>query len=183
METRAGKFTASFGFAALAGLVSVPYLLVALPWMGLGPALALGSLVLVAAYITVMSPSRARGLRYGALTLALGGGIYLLAPSIVVLFASGMLLGVVRSGVLYRANIGRAFLIESGLLLAATCVARLLAGTTLVSYGLAVWGFFLVESAFFLFQGSRPRRESAVDEDPFERARREATRLMEELPG
>ena len=180
---RAGKFSSSLVFAAVAGLAAVPYLLVALPAFGLIRTLAIGSIVSVAAYIVVASPSLVRGLRSGALTLALGVGLYALAPGVVVLFASAILLGVVRSGLLYRAKIGRAFAIEAMLFLLATSVAQLLAGSTVQSYGLAVWGFFLVESTFFLFEGARSRAESGSAEDPFERARREATRLMEEQPG
>ena len=180
---RAGKFISSLVFAAVAGLTAVPYLLVALPGLGLIRTLAIGSIVSVAAYIVVVSPSLVRGLRYGALTLVLGVGLYALAPEVVALFASAMLLGIVRSGLLYGAKIGRALAIEAMLFVLATSVAQLLAGSTVQSYGLAVWGFFLVESAFFLFEGARPRAGSGSAEDPFERARREATRLMEEQPG
>ena len=180
---RAGKFSSSLVFAAVAGLAAVPYLLVALPALGFIRTFALGSIVSVAAYIVVVSPSLSRGLRYGALTLVVGVGLYALAPKVVVLFASAMLLGIVRSGLLYRAKIGRALAIEGMLFVLATSVAQLLAGSTVVSYGLAVWGFFLVESAFFLFEGASSRGESGSAEDPFERARREATRLMEEQPG
>ncbi len=179
----AGKFSSSLIFAAVAGLAAVPYLLVALPAFGLVRTFSIGAVLLVAAYIVVASPSLVRGLRSGALTLALGVGLYALAPGVVVLFASAILLGVVRSGLLYRAKIGRAFAIEAMLFLLATSVAQLLAGSTVQSYGLAVWGFFLVESTFFLFEGARSRAESGSAEDPFERARREATRLMEEQPG
>ena len=179
----AGKFSSSLIFAAVAGLAAVPYLLVALPTFGLVRTFSIGAVLLVAAYIVVASPSLVRGLRSGALTLALGVGLYALAPGVVVLFASAILLGVVRSGLLYRAKIGRAFAIEAMLFLLATSVAQLLAGSTVQSYGLAVWGFFLVESTFFLFEGARSRAESGSAEDPFERARREATRLMEEQPG
>ena len=179
----AGKFSSSLIFAAVAGLAAVPYLLVALPAFGLVRTFSIGAVLLVAAYIVVASPSLVRGLRSGALTLALGVGLYALAPGVVVLFASAILLGVVRSGLLYRAKIGRAFAIEAMLFLLATSVAQLLAGSTVQSYGLAVWGFFLVESTFFLFEGARSRAESGSAEDPFERVRREATRLMEEQPG
>ena len=180
---RAGKFISSLVFAAVFGLTAVPYLLVALPGLGLIRTLAIGSIVSVAAYIVVVSPSLVRGLRYGALTLVLGVGLYALAPKVVALFASAMLLGIVRSGLLYRAKIGRALAIEAMLFVLATSVAQLLAGSTVQSYGLAVWGFFLVESAFFLFEGASPRAGAGSAEDPFERARREATRLMEEQPG
>ena len=180
---RAGKFSSSLVFAAVAGLAAVPYLLVALPAFGLIRTLAIGSIVSVAAYIVVASPSLVRGLRYGALTLVVGVGLYALVPGVVVLFASAILLGIVRSGLLYRAKIARALTIEGMLFVAAMSVAELLSGSTVLSYGLAVWGFFLVESAFFLFEGARPRVESGSAEDPFERARQEATRLLEEQPG
>ena len=109
----AGKFSSSLIFAAVAGLAAVPYLLVALPAFGLVRTFSIGAVLLVAAYIVVASPSLVRGLRSGALTLALGVGLYALAPGVVVLFASAILLGVVRSGLLYRAKIGRAFAIEA----------------------------------------------------------------------
>jgi hypothetical protein len=180
---RAGKFSSSLVFAAVFGLAAVPYLLVALPAFGLIRTVAIGSIVSVFAYIVVASPSLVRGLRYGALTLVLGVGLYALAPAVVVPFASAALLGIVRSGLLYRTKSGRGLAIEGMLFLLATSVAQLLAGSTVQSYGLAVWGFFLVESAFFLFEGASPRTEPEPAEDHFERARREATRLMEEQPG
>ncbi len=179
---RTGKFSSSLVFAAIAGLAAVPYLLVTLPAFSLIRTFSIGSIVLVAAYIVVVSPSLVRGLRNGALTLVLGAGLYTLAPGVVVLYASPILLGIVRSGLLYRTKIGRAFAIEAMLFLLATSVAQLLAGSTVQSYGLAVWGFFLVESAFFLFAGASSHPESGSAEDPFDRARREATRLMEEQP-
>ncbi len=88
---RAGKFSSSLVFAAVSGLAAVPYLLVALPGLGFIRTFALGSIVSVAAYIVVVSPSLVRGLRYGALTLVLGVGLYALAPKVVVLFASATL--------------------------------------------------------------------------------------------
>lgn len=63
----------------------------ALPGLGFIRTFALGSIVSVAAYIVVVSPSLVRGLRYGALTLVLGVGLYALAPKVVVLFASATL--------------------------------------------------------------------------------------------
>lgn len=86
----------------------------ALPGLGFIRTFALGSIVSVAAYIVVVSPSLVRGLRYGALTLVLGVGLYALAPKVVVLFASATLL------------------------VLATSVSQLLAGSTVQSYGLAV---------------------------------------------
>ena len=132
---------------------------------------------------TVRELASREHLRRQPLDEPVGVGLYALAPEVVALFASAMLLGIVRSGLLYGAKIGRALAIEAMLFVLATSVAQLLAGSTVQSYGLAVWGFFLVESAFFLFEGARPRAGSGSAEDPFERARREATRLMEEQPG
>lgn len=180
---RIDKFVRSLVFAALAGLATVPYLLFAMPVVGPLRAMAMGSVLAVAVYVAAVSPNAQRALRYAVAALVLGGGLMLLAPPIVVLFGSAMVLGLLRSGVVYRAKIGRAFLLETVVFLVAVGTARLLAGATVLSYGLAVWGFFLVQSAFFLFAGMHPRREATSDEDPFERARREATRLMEELPG
>jgi MFS family permease len=178
---RADKFTASLVFAAVAGLAAIAYVLVVLPVLGSSLGLAVGSVLGAAAYIFAVSPSLGRGLRYGSLTLGAGVALMLIAPPTVVLFCSAMLLGLIRSGVAYRASVGRALLIESVLFIVAVGTVELLAGTSVVSYGLAVWGFFLVESAFFLFAGSTPR-EPTPTEDPFERARREASRLIEELP-
>ena len=179
---RARKFSSSLVFAAVAGLAAVPYLLVALPTFGLIRTFSIGSIVLVATYIVTVSPSLVRGLRYGALTLVLGAGLYALAPGLVVLYASPILLGIMRSGLLYRTKIGRALAIEAMLFVVATTGAQLLAGSSVQSYGLAVWAFFLVQSAFFLFAGATFHAEPGSVEDPFDRARREATRIMEEQP-
>ena len=76
--------------------------------------------------------------------------------------------------------LGRALLVEASLLAAGLAFAKALAGSSVSSVALAVWGFFLVQSLFFLAGGTAARPEEEFAEDPFDRARREAVRLMEE---
>ena len=80
-----------------------------------------------------------------------------------------------------RAEPARALVIEGGLLATGLALAHLLAGSGFLSLALAVWGFFLVQSLYFLMGGvgRRAEREEAID--PFERAHQQAVRLMDDF--
>jgi hypothetical protein len=57
--------------------------------------------------------------------------------------------------------------------------ARFLAAATPFATALAVWGFFLVQSVFFLVGGVQPRREPGPQPDPFEDAHARALALLD----
>jgi hypothetical protein len=89
------------------------------------------------------------------------------------------LLGIARSGFIYRATPVRAVAIELTLLVGGLLFARFLAGPSLVSSALALWGFLLVQSIFFLIPGVRPRTVARSVGDPFDEAHRRALALLE----
>jgi hypothetical protein len=92
------------------------------------------------------------------------------------------LIGAVRSGLLYRARPLRAILTEVALALGGLLFARLLLGPSALAAMLAIWGYFLVQSLFFLIPGARPGRGDDPVPDPFERAHARALALLDEPP-
>jgi hypothetical protein len=92
--------------------------------------------------------------------------------------ALAVVFGVARSAFLYRAAPARAVATELVLLVGGLLFARFLAGSSLLSWAIALWGFLLVQSFFFLVPGVHPRA-AAVRGDPFEEAHRRATALLE----
>ena len=58
-------------------------------------------------------------------------------------------------------------------------LARFLAGPDTLQMAFAIWGFFLVQSFFFLVGGIAERVETTAGLDPFEVARSRALALME----
>jgi hypothetical protein len=111
----------------------------------------------------------------------LGTGVALAAPtSRDVVLAAALLLGLCRSGLLYRTRFARAVVLEGVLLCAGLGIAGHLLTSSTFSAVLAVWAFFLVQSVFFLIGGVEARREAARDVDPFEAARARAVEIMEQ---
>lgn len=180
METKG--FAKSLLFGALAALATTPFLLLARALLAPGSALALWSVLLAAGYLACIAPNKVRGARVFFLALFLGlAALSLASPSTTVL-ASAALVPVLRSGFLYRRRAARALVIESALLLVALVLVQLFtsAARGALPIASAVWAFFLVESLYFLIGGISNRRESAVSEDPFERAARKAEAVMED---
>ena len=176
------RFARSLAFGAVAALAIVPFLLTFGPALGSAGALALSSVLSTSGYLAVVAPGHARGLRVGFLALVMGMVLFWSASPSTTVLGSAAILAVMRSGFLYRSRPGRALLVEASLLFAGLALAKALAGSSVSSVALAVWGFFLVESLFFLVGGTAARPEEEFAEDPFDRARREAVRLMEEAP-
>ena len=73
----------------------------------------------------------------------------------------------------------RALVIETCLLAGGLALARFLAGPDTAQVAFAIWGFFLVQSFFFLLGGVAERAESTAGLDSFEVARARALALME----
>jgi hypothetical protein len=68
---------------------------------------------------------------------------------------------------------------ETCLLAGGLGLSRFLAGPNPLQIALAIWGFFLVQSFFFLVGGVAERAEVAAGLDPFELARARALALLE----
>jgi hypothetical protein len=170
-------------FGAVAALGSVAYLVAMRPWLGASLALSSYCVATVVLYIVAIAPNWSRGIRIGLLAGALGAATLAFAPSATVaVLGASVLLGLMRSGFVFRARPGRALLIELGLLAGGLLLANALAGTGSLGLAMAIWGFFLVQSGYFLLGGIGERSESEPDIDPFEQASVRAIRLMEDQP-
>jgi len=182
---RLGSLFGNLLFAAIAGLATVAYSVIAPPvlgFKGFSTAWLWWCLFLTVSYLVAIAPNLGRGLRIGILAGAIGVGICLVAPGEgAALLGMTMILGLMRSGFLFPRRLARAVAVELGLAGFSGLLAGSLAGPSSLSLGIAVWGFFLVQSLFFVIGGIEVWRPG-VTEDAFEKARREAMRMMEDLP-
>jgi hypothetical protein len=176
------SFVRSTLFAALAAAAAVPCLVLAGPVLGVRAALALYLVGVTVAYVAGLGPRRRFAVAAGV--GGLGGLLAAVAhaPGELVL-GLAVMLGAVRSGLLYRAAPARALLTEVALVGGGLLFARMLAEPSAFGVTLAVWGFFLVQGAFFLLGGVRVRRRPGNGRDPFEEAHARATALLEDATG
>ena len=173
-------FARSLLFAAVAAGVFPIFALVADPVLGWAPALSLYLVGIAAVYSAGLAPRRSRAVFVAGIASALGAGVLLLAPSVgTVAAGAALIVGVCRSGVLYRSRRARALVAETILLAGGLGLARFLAGPDTLQMAFAIWGFFLVQSFFFLLGGVAERSEQSAGLDPFEVARARALTLME----
>jgi hypothetical protein len=173
-------FGRSLVFAALAagGLpVAVTF---GAPLFGSATSVRLYLIAVAGLYAAGLSEERSR--RLSALVMATGVGTLL---ALLPLGLAGTALGaagivaVGRSVIAQRHRTLRACVIESVLAGVGLAVAGFLASGGMLSLCLAVWGYFLVQSAYFLI-GGRAARHSDPPRDPFERARVRLERLLED---
>ncbi len=172
----------TLAFGALAALASIPWTMVLGPFVGQSWALAGFCLGAAALYAAVLTATWARGVAVAVLTGLAAAAVAVLAsrPTEAIL-GGALILAVARSGFLYRGKPARTLVIEAGLIVGGLLFARMFAGSTLLGAALAIWAFFLVQSLFFLAGGVREREPEEPRVDPFERARKRALALMEEL--
>jgi hypothetical protein len=164
-------------FAAVAAAAWLPWALVMSPIVGAWNAHALFLVGITVAYVAAMASGTNRFGAAIAVTLAGVLGAWLLRTPGDLVVALAVTIAVVRSGVLYPAPHARAVLRETALVFGGLALARFLAGSTLLSIGLALWGFFLVQSLFFLFAVAPGG--VGVQSDPFEEAHRRALALLD----
>lgn len=177
---RASSFLGSLIFAALAGLVVIPWTLAVSPIVGGSWAVGLYSLSLSGVYLLWIAPTWRRGLLAFAAAAVLSLGLAVLAPMPVGgVLGAALIVTVGRSGFLFAGRPLRVLVVECLLVGGGLVFARTF-GSSLFGLGLAFWGFFLVQSLFFLVGGKSERREEAAEGDPFESARRRALTLMEQ---
>ena len=180
---RWNSFARSLLFAGVAAAGYAPFALAVTPWLGAGAALAAYAVLAVAVYTAGLASTLRRGVAAALVAALLGAGVLAATASPrEVWVAAALILSFCRSGMLYRAPFTRAFLLEGLLLVAGLGLARHLMGPSTLSMILAVWGFFLVQSVFFLVQGVTEKGPSSEDLDPFERARSNALSILEEQP-
>jgi hypothetical protein len=181
---RWNDFGRSLLFGAVAAAAFVPFAIVTIPHLGWSGTLAAYAVASASVYLAGLGATRRQGLGAGLLVGLLGTGVALVAPTARdAIVAAALLLGLCRSGLLYRARFARALVLEGVLLCAGLGIAgHLLTGSTF-SAVLAAWAFFLVQSVFFLVGGVETRREDAPDVDPFDAARARAVEIMEQGVG
>ena len=177
---RSNSFARSVGFAVLAAAGLLPWLLMVRPIVGTWNAQVLYLVGVTVCYIASLKPLSASVLRV-AVTAALAAGTAALAARTTSELAISLaaIVGIARSGFLYRAAPARAALLEAMLLVGGLLFARFLSGPDAASVALALWGFLLVQSLFFLAAGVQPRG-AAHRIDPFEEAHRRALALLDE---
>lgn len=176
-------FARTLVFGALAALgVPAVWLLLA-PLLGSSLVLGLYWVGLAIAYPVWIAGSLRRAV--GAAALSGVGALVLLAllPGLSVMAAgAALLVAAVRSGFLYRAPQPRLLVLEALLLVVGLTVANALATPGVLGMALAVWGYFLVQSLYFLLARPRPRAATPGG-DSFERASERLERLLDEMEG
>lgn len=178
------RFGNSLAYAAVAALASVVWVLLTAPWLGASDSRVFFALATLALYPVVIAPDRRRAV----LALLAGGGLAVAALGVglatgsasAAVVSGGVAMALVRSGWLYRRRPLRAAVLEGALLLGGGFVAHLLGGG-LLGNGLAIWGFFLVQSLYFL-AGDTAERPAANTGDPFDSARSRLEELLDEVP-
>ncbi len=172
-------FARTLAFGALAA-ATLPLSVLALgPWLGAAGARTAHVVLATAGYLAVLAPPGARRRLAVALAAAAAGVFWWgLAGSLASLFAglSGIV-AVFRSGWLFRRGTARAMVVEGGVLLLALATWHGLAGPGLPGQALALWGWFVAQSFYFL-PGGLARRRRRPDGDAFERARQRLEELL-----
>jgi hypothetical protein len=131
-----------------------------------------------AAYVGGLDGRAARTLPAAVLTAVAGCAIAGLARDAAVLCVGlAVVLAVARSVFLYRAAPARAVAIEAALAGGGLVFARLLGTGSALGMALSIWGFFLVQSCFFLLGAGR--RAEPAHPDPFEAAHARAMEVLE----
>ena len=127
-----------------------------------------------------IAPTRRGAVAAGALASALGALLLLLPIGVhATVTGAAAIVAMCRSGLLYRSRPLRAILLESALLVAGLGLAQLVADRGATSLALAAWGYFLVQSLFFLAGGVASRPSSDPHVDPFDRARSRLQALLD----
>jgi hypothetical protein len=172
-------FLRSLIFAAVVALGGVTWVVVVSPLVGRSDAAAAAFLAAAVLYLAWIATSLRR-----AVLAAVGGGslallVLLFGASPSEVAAGGaVLLAVLRSAFLYRSPPLRALAVEVALLTAGALVGQWLYAPSPLGAGLALWGFFLVQSLFFLMWHRGEDEAGALDR--FDEARLRALELMEE---
>lgn len=174
-----GRFLATLAVAAIAALAIVPWLIAAAPVLGFSPALGVFAAFASAAYLFVIAPNPAPGLRAALLAgAAIGATSILLPGGSTRLLALLLVLGLVRSGFFFRRRPARALAVETALGLLSMLAVEWFAGHTVLSWAMAVWGLGLAQSLFFLAADIEVR-DDAEQGDAFVGAHERAMRLLE----
>jgi hypothetical protein len=176
---RWNTFLRSTLFAAMSAAAYGPFVTIVGPLLGLRSAAGLYAVALATCYVAGLAATgRRRLVSAGAIAmLGLGLVVWRLPPSEVAV-SLAVMLGVVRSRVLYRARRSRGLVIEAALVGGGLWFAAFLMASPVLSIALAIWGFFLVQGLFFLV-GRTLRGASAGGTDPFDQAHARAVAVLD----
>jgi hypothetical protein len=172
-------FSRSLVFAALAG-TGVPLFVGGLgPLLGHAFAMQVYVVGTAVAYAAAMAPNLRRATFAAAVTSAAGSLLLLLPLGLPGLaLGSALVVAVCRSGLLHRAGGLRGIVLEAVLQGAGLLLASFLADRGVISLAIATWGYFLVQSLFFLVGGIELRRPEPKG-DPFDEARMRLLALLD----
>jgi hypothetical protein len=179
---KANGFARTLVFGALAGIGWPAFALVATPIAGGGGAISLYVTACAALYAASLAKRRLHGIAamLVVVTVAMAVTFVTGTPGGVALGAA-IGIGVARSALLQHRRTGRAIAVEIALVGGGLALARFVAAPGALGTALALWSFFLVQSAWFLIGGAAERTSGAVA-DRFEEARRRALALLEADP-
>jgi hypothetical protein len=173
------SFARSLAFAALAAAGLPVAVTFAGALFGAEGAARLYAIGAAGVYAIGLCPDRSR--RVGALTFAaFAGAILALLPLDLPATAIGAagIVALVRGMLLAEGRHLRALAIEAVFGAAGLAAAAHFARGGLLALCLAIWGYFLVQSGWFLI-GSRGAGAGEIARDPFDRARARLERLLE----
>lgn len=172
------RFLWALGFALMAGLTAPVFVLLAMPWLDYGEALGAYAILLssVAPAFYADSARRAAGAVALAASLSLFALILAGSPG-ASMVAAPLVFALARSGVASPRPLARAIAMEAALAGVALLFAALPFGGGLIADGLAVWCFWLVQSAHRAL-GAPSQGPVAHPQDPFVAARSAAERVM-----
>jgi hypothetical protein len=178
---RWNTFVRSALFAALAAAAYLPALALMGPLLGHRTAVGLCLVGLTTCYLAGLAPRSARHLG-GALLVGILGLLLVAGGASLENLVLGLvaMLAAARSGLFYRLPRGRALVTEAVLAGGGLCFAGFLLGPPRLGAMLAIWGFFLVQSLFFLVGGRKLRAAPRAQQDPFESACLRAVELLTE---
>ena len=149
------------------------------PLLGASGALGLYLLAVAVAYVTALAPRGARRVRGALAGLALAFTVGVLAPNLAsVVAGAALVVAVCRGVVVWPGPRVRTLTLEILLGSLGLLLARWLAGGDSISVGLAIWGYFVVQSAFFCVRA--PATPGIPEMDPFDLAVRRAEQLLAE---
>lgn len=171
--------------AAGASAMLLPWQLAAGPLFGRGPAFGLFLAAALAVELVWVAPDPRRGVRAAAAGVGALAVVGLLVPTTSVRVAAAIgLLAVLRSGLLWRHRLLRAFATEMAFVVSGVVLSAALLGPSALQLAFAVWGFLLVQALYPVVAGARPGPEArSRPADPFENARRQLLDILGEERG
>ena len=174
-------FVPGLVFAAVAAAAALPASLLLSPALGHHDAHVLILTAAISIYAAGIASNAARAAGTGFALLVLGLALQVSGAhlgEVAIALTAG--LAICRSAVLFRMRPARAALVEGTLGLLALGMGEFLYGASSIGLALSLWGYLLVQSAWFLVPGARPRSEDATPLDAFEEADRRVRGLLED---